>query len=138
MGNSNQTPSSVITIATWALAIAFLGITGTLCAIVIRDGNSALVSQAMGELLWLGGVSFAALMGLLGFTKYLENTSGSASAAAAPGSNALGIVGDIGSILAGLAQQPAASAAAATTSSSTADSTPTLTNVPVVAGVAGQ
>lgn len=121
--NNNQTPVSVITIATWALVVVLVGITGTLCAIVIRDGNNALVSQAMGELLWMGGIAIATLVGLLGFTKYLEGTASSpssSSASSAPAGNTssspLGIAaGDLGSILAGIAAaQNAAPAPVAT------------------------
>lgn len=120
---SNPTPNSVIVIATWAFAGCLAAVVVTLSIIVIRDGNTPLVSQAMGELLWLGGIAIAVLAGLLGFTKYLElapgySGNGASAVSADPGVPPNGVAPDpsgaVASLVAALlaqAQQSAAPAA---------------------------
>lgn len=118
---SNPTPNSVIVIATWAFAGCLAAVVVTLSIIVIRDGNTPLVSQAMGELLWLGGIAIAVLAGLLGFTKYLELAPSNSGAGAAnasadvpPNGVAPDPSGAVASVIAALlaqAQQSAAPAA---------------------------
>ncbi len=65
--------ANTVTIATITIALCMTIIVSTLSIIVVRDGHNDLVSQAMGELLWLGGIAIAVLAGLLGFTKFLES-----------------------------------------------------------------
>lgn len=136
--NTNTSIIPNVAVVTFAFVLAV--IVAALCIIVVRDGNTQLVSQSMQELVYIAGAAIVALGALLGVSKYFDSQqnsqqsaaqvaqNGAQAAVSAPAVSSVSNsgVGDLAALLAAIQptaqpQQPATVAPVVTPTSVTAE-----------------
>lgn len=62
----------IVRIVAWAFVVSFLLIVGAFVFVIVRDGNSPLVSQAMDALVKIGLGDGAVIVALIGGARFVD------------------------------------------------------------------